>query len=569
MPVRLTDLLGKGPIRLTDIPGYEEPKEDARTETERMSPGRFLQGGGEAALTALTSGPALAAAGVRGLASMAGDLAAGRSDINARATDVIRRTQEALTYQPRGQTGKDLLAKIAVPFEYYSENVSQRAGKAAADATRSPAAGAAVETALEFAPSLINLRGAPRAVTDIAKGSGAAKEAGVNLSLRSSLDSVEKDFRSAAEKATGGNRELGENMPAMREAISEKRKSAKSVVDDLYADARSTKAGVPAQSMKRFSEGVAAKMEGFDVETMPIVSRRLAELQRIDDLPDNAVVKLEAIEQYRQRLNKNRPSSTDASQAAALNTIRGTLDEFVDAQFNADMISGSPKAIEKWQAARKANEHYRSLFTDEKLVKQIQQTSATPEEMRAWIFGASAVGMKKEAGRTVSKIKEILGEDHPQFNALRQEALLDIMQPLMNDKPDFKKFMSNYDSLVRKNPTVAKELFPDSVTSLQELRTLAASVDKASPTRHLIDLDRVGATALFGHGIAKAGLKVNLAKKAFNALRLGGTKSVKRQILSDILGYDAYAAVVPKSAVIVGGGAAALMNREGEGKIER
>lgn len=568
MPIRLTDLV-KGPIRLTDIPGYSAPEEDARTETERMSPGRFLQGGGEAALTALTGGPATAVAGVRGLASIAGGLASGRGDINERAAEVIRRTQESLTYHPRGQTGQDLLAKIAAPFEYYSRNVSQRAGKGVADFTHSPAAGAATETALEFAPSLINLRRAPKALSDISKTTSAAKEAGINLRLHRSLGKVEKDFHTAAEKATGGNRELGANMPALQSAISEKRKAAKTIVDDLYEDARATKAGVSAKSLKRFSGDVASKLDGFDVETMPIVRRRMAELNRIDELPDQSVVKLDAIESYRKRLNKNRPAATDTSQAAALNTMRGALDEFLDAQFNADMISGSPKAIEKWKAARSANAHYRSLFSDEKLIKQLQVKSATPEEMRAWIFGASAAGMRKEAARTVGKVKEILGEGHPQFNALRQEALLDIMQPLMNDKPDFKQFMANYDALVRKNPTVAKELFPDSLTSLQELRALAASAEKAAPTRHLIDLDRVGATALFGHGIAKAGLKVNLAKKVFNALRLGGTKSVKRQILSDILGYDAYAAVVPKSAVIVGGGAAALMNREGEGTIER
>lgn len=564
--------MARARLRLQDKAAAQNESEAPIPEADRMSPWRFLTGAAEAAAAIGSGALATPVAGIRGLYSTVKDAVTRTDNVNARAVDVIKNTQSGLTYEPRGQTGKDVLEKLAAPMEWYNKNVSQRAGRAVADAPMvptplmptpgGPIAGMATEVALDFLPTMLGLKNAPKGAADIVRVNREAKAAGVPLG--GGLEKIEKRFSAEAEKQAGGNRPLGQNMPALQEAVAEKKAIEKSYVDDLYEAARSESAGLPARVAKQFPEIAKSALGGFDIKTMPIVRRRLAELDQLSKLPDGSAVKLNSIEAFRQRLNKNRPATTDLSQTEAIGRLRTTLDEFMEAQFNADMISGSPQAIAKWKGARAANERYRSLFSDDKLIRQIQSKGATPEEMRAWIFGTSAVGMRAEAARTVGKIKKILGEDHPQFNALRQEALLDIMQPLMKDKPDFNGFMDNYDRLVRKNPTVAGELFPESMPALRALRGLAGSVEKAEPTRRLIDLDRIGATALFGHGIAKAGLKVNLAKKLFGALRMGGNKSVKRQIVSDVLGYDPYSAVVPKKAALQGGAYVGVTSQDKE-----
>ena len=67
------------------------------------------------------------------------------------AGDRVRQVSEALTYEPRSAAGKALTGGISMPFEALA-NVADKAGGAVTDATGSPMAGAAVNTAIQSAP---------------------------------------------------------------------------------------------------------------------------------------------------------------------------------------------------------------------------------------------------------------------------------------------------------------------------------------------------------------------------------------------------------------------------------
>lgn len=108
-------------------------------------------GPAEAALQAGTGMLALPFAGLTGL--IAKDRTGKRS-----MADIIRDTQEAMTYQPRGGVGQGFSKVASAPGEAYSAGTTYL-GEKTADVL-GPAAGATVKTLGDIAPAMIGARGA-------------------------------------------------------------------------------------------------------------------------------------------------------------------------------------------------------------------------------------------------------------------------------------------------------------------------------------------------------------------------------------------------------------------------
>lgn len=130
---------------------------------------------GAAAETALAIGSGGIAAPIAGLAGLAtaGGRALGLT--NADPADVVRGTQEAMTYQPRSVGGQAATRAIAWPFEKLAQG-ADRIGQSVVNATGSPMLGAATNTAIQAAP-LVLLRGKRgQAVPDEAANAAQAAE---------------------------------------------------------------------------------------------------------------------------------------------------------------------------------------------------------------------------------------------------------------------------------------------------------------------------------------------------------------------------------------------------------
>ena len=106
---------------------------------------------GEAALNFGSQMIALPVAGLTGIGA-AVNKAAGLS--NADPAEVVRYWGDKLTYSPRGDMGKQAAGIVAYPFEKLAE-AGQAAGDKTLDATGSPFAAAAVDTAVNALPMII------------------------------------------------------------------------------------------------------------------------------------------------------------------------------------------------------------------------------------------------------------------------------------------------------------------------------------------------------------------------------------------------------------------------------
>lgn len=105
----------------------------------------------ETGLNLASQAIALPAAGIAGLATEAGN-ALGLTE--KKGADVVHQVGEALTYQPRGEMGKQLTGIATYPFEKLAE-AGQWAGGKTLEGTDSPLVATAVDTAVNALPMLI------------------------------------------------------------------------------------------------------------------------------------------------------------------------------------------------------------------------------------------------------------------------------------------------------------------------------------------------------------------------------------------------------------------------------
>lgn len=533
--------------------------------------GEGLVGAGEAALTFASGAFAEPLAGLAALRERNNqlfrqglgleDAVTGKEDDLASVVQRIEDVRKRFVFQPRTEAGKKIVSAVAKPFEFLFEK-GEQAGEAVLRKTESPMAATAVQTTVEMLPAALGVRVPGRqARADIARIRAEEQRTGVDLG-ETPMERT-RQIRRAAEKETGGVRELGETLPDVAAKIQEARRVARDARKDLYEQARELGGEIDPARLAELPDVMRSSLTDFDVETMPIVQRRLTELEAIIADEKSPSVSLDRLDRWRKRLNKNRPKVTDTSQAAAIDLMKGQLDNYVDDLFDTDMISGSPAAIAKWKEARQAHADYKARFFEDKVIRKMWQQEATPEELRKWVFGATITGAKKEAGATIGRIKQLIGEDSPEFRALRQDALLELMQPLLRETPDFVAFAKNYDALLLRNASLAKQLFPESETALKALRDFAAVSESVTPALKNQRIARMGAVAMFGHGIARAALRVRLAEAAFDILRKIPQESRRRQAMAEILGYDAGKPVFQaRAAVIPAVGQTAVQQQE-------
>lgn len=106
------------------------------------------------------------AAGLAGIATAAGNKL-GLTDKDP--VDVVHSVGNALTYQPRGEMGKAATSLVQYPFEKLAEG-GQMAGDATLNATGSPLAATAVDTAVNALPMVLGIRGRAKPLPETERG---------------------------------------------------------------------------------------------------------------------------------------------------------------------------------------------------------------------------------------------------------------------------------------------------------------------------------------------------------------------------------------------------------------
>ncbi|KKL69275.1 hypothetical protein LCGC14_2116590, partial [marine sediment metagenome] len=417
---------------------------------------------------------------------------------------------------------------------------------------------------LEFA---IPAKGAGKARNvsrSISRATKDVKAAANDLGIRTDLNNMGADIVDAAARIAPEERAL--NAPALQQAMREANIEARNRKNLLFEDAKRTRAFVETRAVR----GLADDLQTGLARDFDLGSPRMTEVVRaLDDLRSSDLnfavdgpiaTKLNDLMAARRRVNTRFSKNPDAASAnLALTQIKRGIDDFLDNEFNIAAIdqgksalSGDTAAVKAWKKAIDANTQWRKNFSDDKAIANLIKEDATPNQIRQWLVGASVMGGRKQAVLTIQRMKRVLGDDHPAIRGIRFDQLFELAAPLLKDQPNFNQFVRNYESALRLNAPLMRELNL-TTGNMRELVDFAKVQTRLPPTRAMFssDLPTMMARVFVGHDIAKAGLRVNIFRDVARRVPFLDVATIsKKQILAEIARVKIGEPAIPKNGVL-------------------
>jgi hypothetical protein len=393
-----------------------------------------------------------------------------------------------------------------------------------------------------------------------------AKELGVDL--KGLPEDQILALANSADILTGSQSVVAQRLGSLADSLKRQEEITKNTSDQLFEAAKSSEAYYPQMQLKLLDQSMADLLatEQFDLANLKVARGRLEKFNEIVsdtafDLVDkdnnfiNGYVPINKLHNFRQLLNsditkmRRRTDYEANSEYQALLGMKNHVDEFIDSQFNADLVAGNAEAITKWKKANDWYKDYKQNFSASDAVQKIVDKDLTPEQVKNLILGTGEVVGRAEAGSIVQKMNNIFGNDSPQMEALRKEVIFGITMPLLSDTPDIQGFIQRVDNLKRKSPTLVSELFQgDALRNLENLQGIARAqlrvAERTGASRvaaaRIPSLSRILALNLApgNTGLAKGSAGIQITKAILEPLtrqlkNVAGNPVAARQVMSE------------------------------------
>lgn len=296
---------------------------------------------GETAVGLGSSAIAAPASGVVGAAS----LPAGMD----RAVQNIDRVSGAMSYQPR-TTGGQALSALGSYLPSQIGRGAHVAGGKVAEVTGSPAAGAAVNTALQAAPALLLSKG-------VVRPSGMGRSAAPGAS---------------APKPTAPAAQAGRQPGLARVPAAPSKEALKAASTAAYKRAEAAGAVIKPESFSKAVDVITRKLEreGLDPQLHPDTTAALKRLKG-----ESGPVSFEKLDTLR-RIASSARKSQKPDDARLAGEIVDTLDRYADTVGRQDLVSGSPRAAKAYREARNLYSRSRKAQTLDELIERAELTAS-------------------------------------------------------------------------------------------------------------------------------------------------------------------------------------------------
>lgn len=473
-------------------------------------------------------------------------------------------------YRDRGETVPDQLFEKANSLR---DLIGQQGGLGQARVNdKALFAGISTKALLDFLPDLAGKgRAAALKSQKVSELRRTAKELGVDL--KGLPEDQLLALANSADILTGSQSVVAQRLGSLADRLKRQEEITKNTSDQLFEAAQNSEAYYPQLQLKLLDQSMADLLstEQFDLANLRVAKGRLQKFNEIVsdtafDLVDkdnnfiNGYVPINKLHNFRQLLNSDitkmrRSTDYEAnSEYQALLGMKNHVDEFIDSQFNADLVAGNAEAIGKWKKANDWYRDYKQKFSASDAVQKIVDKDLTPEQVKNLILGTGEVVGRAEAGSIVQKMNAIFGNDSPQMEALRKEVIFGVITPLLDDNPNIQGFIDRVDNVKRKSPTLINELFQgEALQNLENLQRLAraqlkvaerAGIEKVSKAR-APSLSRLIAinVAPGNQQLAKGAAAQALIRSWFQPLtqklkQAAGRPDVERQIMSEFYGVN-------------------------------
>jgi len=302
--------------------------------------------------------------------------------------------------------------------------------------------------------------------------------------------------RGQAEPQIADRRAAGEAVEARASTLAERQMED---VSRAYDEADRYTATFDPENLPQMKESVRNALEtagvpadDFSPENTPAARQMLRIVdEEIDKMASGSKdAGLKRLEAVRRRLNTQIEGAKPGPDKRAAVTIKSAFDDQLDDMVRNELFTGDPRALTKLKEARSLRRQYSEQFGDlnskdrvDRIIGEIAQADPEPEQVINYTIGWSEIGNPKDSRRVLSRLRNTLGSDSAEWDAMREAGLETLFRTsVKQDVGTPKQMQSAIKRALEKKRSVLKELYSD-----DEIKTLESFVDSAMFTRALPD----------------------------------------------------------------------------------
>lgn len=314
-------------------------------------------------------------------------------------------------------------------------------------------------------------------------------------------------------------------------ALNQSYDEANAAVNEAYSAARAAApeaAHLPTAELPQLSANLRESVRDFHPQDVPSVTRILDDIDRL------STPTMRDLFEARQHLSSLR-ASPDIQGRAAGSAVRA-LDTQIEQAAERGIITGDPAVVGQWRAAIAARRQFGRDFEGDDLIAQLTKrtnhggartTAVAPEDASNVALGRNGVAQRPDLVRDLTRLRDRLGADSPQWSAFRTEAA----SRVMGRDAGTENYGQALDQFRRQSPELANLLFtPEDLAGVATARQaiggavadreavgVGRTVLNARPDEYAVSMTGVGERRPLAQVGARASMTDAIGAPAANA----------------------------------------------------
>jgi len=266
-----------------------------------------------------------------------------------------------------------------------------------------------------------------------------------NMAIRSAAERISAQLSDAGGRAITA-REVGTQMAERVQAIAQ---HAKNLGQRYYRRAEELNPTIAPETAEFVPQNVAAHLVNDNPDFMldaTLQPTAFAAMREIDQLPtlgrfsEGGIVPLTEIRRIQRRINAL--EATSDTDRAALRMVQRAYNDTISDMMDAQLFSGDDRAIAMMREGNQWYSQYLQMTNPRtgdqtgRFIAQIIEGNKSPEDIANWLYGANLTRPTGTSVRAAERLKQIVGADSEEWNAVRGATFLRLISASDNlDEP--------------------------------------------------------------------------------------------------------------------------------------
>lgn len=265
-------------------------------------------------------------------------------------------------------------------------------------------------------------------------GQGPAAES-VRTAIAAQRDAMRRAAENIATDMGGGIvADQGDAAAAVMQGLRAAQDNARTTAQGAYRALEAAGGGLRGTAVANLADDVGARLNALGQrlsdQLTPNAQAALDDIRQMVSGAERGAVPFMSIERIRQnlvRLRSNAYRGTLGQDQRAVDELIQVFDARVDDLLTTAMTEGDPNVIKGLaEGARNLWSQYRQTFmgrdAGSRFIQRMIDEDASPDQAVRWLFSAGKLGSSPFTANIARQVRDVLGPDSEQWNAIRQAA---------------------------------------------------------------------------------------------------------------------------------------------------